>query len=105
MLRWRLDFNTQIIITGTRQIMTDTLTNTARATEQVIEKYRITREPYYLNIKNEVTLFETAYKAKLPVMLKGPTGCGKTRFVEAMAYRMGRPLITVACHEDLSATD
>lgn len=85
--------------------MTDTLTNTAAATEQVIEKYRIAREPYYLNIKNEVTLFETAFKAKLPVMLKGPTGCGKTRFVEAMAYRMGRPLITVACHEDLSATD
>jgi nitric oxide reductase NorQ protein len=85
--------------------MTNTLTNSGTATEQVIEKYRITREPYYLNIKNEVTLFETAYKAKLPVMLKGPTGCGKTRFVEAMAYRMGRPLITVACHEDLSATD
>ena len=85
--------------------MTDTLTSRATATEQVIEKYRITREPYYLNIKNEVSLFETAFKAKLPVMLKGPTGCGKTRFVEAMAYRLGRPLITVACHEDLSATD
>jgi nitric oxide reductase NorQ protein len=75
------------------------------AREQSIEKYRILREPYYLSIRDEVTLFETAYKAKLPVMLKGPTGCGKTRFVEAMAYRMGRPLVTVACHEDLSATD
>jgi len=75
------------------------------AREQSIEKYRIIREPYYLNIKDEIALFETAYKAKLPVMLKGPTGCGKTRFVEAMAYRMGRPLVTVACHEDLSATD
>jgi len=75
------------------------------AREQSIEKYRIIREPYYLSIGDEVALFETAYKAKLPVMLKGPTGCGKTRFVEAMAYRLGRPLVTVACHEDLSATD
>jgi nitric oxide reductase NorQ protein len=75
------------------------------AREQSIEKYRIVREPYYLSIRDEVSLFETAYKAKLPVMLKGPTGCGKTRFVEAMAYRLGRPLVTVACHEDLSATD
>ena len=75
------------------------------AREQSIEKYRISREPYYLNIRDEIALFETAYKAKLPVMLKGPTGCGKTRFVEAMAYRLGRPLVTVACHEDLSATD
>lgn len=75
------------------------------ATTQTVEKYRIAREPYYLNIKDEAALFATAYQAKLPVMLKGPTGCGKTRFVEAMAYRLGRPLITVACHEDLSATD
>jgi len=75
------------------------------AREQSIEKYRILREPFYLSIRDEVALFETAYKAKLPVMLKGPTGCGKTRFVEAMAYRLGRPLVTVACHEDLSATD
>jgi nitric oxide reductase NorQ protein len=75
------------------------------AREQSIEKYRISREPYYLSIREEVALFETAYKAKLPVMLKGPTGCGKTRFVEAMAFRLGRPLVTVACHEDLSATD
>jgi nitric oxide reductase NorQ protein len=80
-------------------------TDTVIAREQSIEKYRITREPYYLSIRDEVALFETAYKAKLPVMLKGPTGCGKTRFVEAMAYRLGRPLVTVACHEDLSATD
>jgi len=80
-------------------------TDAVIAREQSIEKYRISREPYYLNIRDEVALFETAYKAKLPVMLKGPTGCGKTRFVEAMAYRLGRPLVTVACHEDLSATD
>ncbi|MGH9934778.1 MAG: CbbQ/NirQ/NorQ/GpvN family protein [Blastocatellia bacterium] len=80
-------------------------TDAVIAREQSIEKYRIIREPYYLSIRDEVALFETAYKAKLPVMLKGPTGCGKTRFVEAMAYRLGRPLVTVACHEDLSATD
>lgn len=73
--------------------------------EQPIEKYRLTTEPFYLNVRDESTIFETAYQAKLPVMLKGPTGCGKTRFVEAMAWRLGRPLITVACHEDLSATD
>jgi len=84
--------------------MTNT-TDAIIAIEQSIEKYRIAREPYYLSIRDEVSLFETAYKAKLPVMLKGPTGCGKTRFVEAMAYKLGRPLVTVACHEDLSATD
>ena len=81
------------------------ITDTASPREHPIEKYRITREPYYLSVKDEVAIYETAYRAKLPVMLKGPTGCGKTRFVEAMAYRLGRPLITVACHEDLSATD
>jgi nitric oxide reductase NorQ protein len=85
--------------------MTQTVSEVAVAQEQSIEKYRIIREPYYLSVKDEVSIFETAYRAKLPVMLKGPTGCGKTRFVEAMAFRLGRPLITVACHEDLSATD
>ncbi len=78
---------------------------TSPATGHVLDKYRIASEPYYLNVKNEADIFAKAYKAKLPVMLKGPTGCGKTRFVQAMAYRLGRPLITVACHEDLSATD
>jgi nitric oxide reductase NorQ protein len=73
--------------------------------ELAVEKYKVANEPYYLPIKQEVELFEAAYSAKLPVMLKGPTGCGKTRFVEYMAYKMNRPLITVACHEDLSATD
>jgi nitric oxide reductase NorQ protein len=65
----------------------------------------IEREPYYLSTANEVRMFEAAFDAKLPVMLKGPTGCGKTRFVEYMAYRLKRPLITVACHEDLFASD
>src|SRR5215216_792792 len=73
--------------------------------ELAVEKYKVAAEPYYLPIGNEVELFEAAYTARLPVMLKGPTGCGKTRFVEYMAYKMGRPLITVACHEDLSSTD
>jgi nitric oxide reductase NorQ protein len=85
--------------------MTQPLSSPAIPGAQAIEKYRIKKEPYYLSIKNEHALFETAHNAKLPVMLKGPTGCGKTRFVEAMAYKLGRPLVTVACHEDLSATD
>ncbi len=65
----------------------------------------IEKEPYYIRFRNEIDMFERAYDARLPVMLKGPTGCGKTRFVEYMAYRLRRPLITVACHEDLFATD
>lgn len=73
--------------------------------EQAIEKHVVGREPYYLAVGEEVGLFEAAYRGKLPVMLKGPTGCGKTRFIEYMAWRLNRPLITVACHEDLSATD
>jgi nitric oxide reductase NorQ protein len=73
--------------------------------EQAIEKHILKKEPYYLPVGKEVKLFEAAYKAKLPVMLKGPTGCGKTRFIEHMAWRLNRPLVTVACHEDLSATD
>lgn len=73
--------------------------------ELAIEEYRATTEPYYLPVGREVELFDAAYQTKLPVMLKGPTGCGKTRFVEHMAWRLGRPLITVACHEDLSSTD
>src|SRR5437879_3108900 len=73
--------------------------------ERAIEEYRISEEPYYLPVDNEIDLFEAAHAAHLPVILKGPTGCGKTRFVEHMAWRLERPLITVACHEDLSSTD
>ncbi|AOY59952.1 ATPase associated with various cellular activities AAA_5 [Desulfococcus multivorans] len=69
------------------------------------ECYRIRQAPYYLETGDEVAVFEAAYAARLPVMLKGPTGCGKTRFVEHMAYRLDRPLVTVACHEDLFASD
>ncbi|MFC1812743.1 CbbQ/NirQ/NorQ/GpvN family protein [Thermodesulfobacteriota bacterium] len=70
-----------------------------------IGNHLIETEPYYLRAKDEVRLFEAAHDARLPVMLKGPTGCGKTRFVEYMSYLLKRPLITVACHEDLFASD
>ncbi|MDD5249730.1 MAG: CbbQ/NirQ/NorQ/GpvN family protein [Rhodocyclaceae bacterium] len=62
-------------------------------------------EPYYRPCGGEVALFEAAWRRKLPVLLKGPTGCGKTRFVEYMAWKLGRPLVTVACHDDLSTAD
>jgi nitric oxide reductase NorQ protein len=67
--------------------------------------YTIDSEPFYLDTGDEIRMFEAAASARLPVMLKGPTGCGKTRFVEHMAFRLKRPLITVACHEDLFASD
>ncbi|MCB4364317.1 CbbQ/NirQ/NorQ/GpvN family protein [Hydrogenophaga taeniospiralis] len=67
--------------------------------------YRIDQEPYYQPQSNEVALYEAAYAARLPVMLKGPTGCGKSRFVEYMAWKLDRPLITVACNEDMTASD
>ncbi len=88
--------------------------------QYAIEEYRSSREPYYLPIQDEIELFEAAFQQKIPVLLKGPTGCGKTRFVEYMAWRLGRPLtvvrraeaaeeglplVTVACHEDLTASD
>ena len=89
-----------------------------RSHERRIEEYQITDEPYYLPIKDEVELFQAAFQSKIPVLLKGPTGTGKTRFIEYMAYRLGSaldpsgngdegvfPLITVACHEDLTASD
>jgi nitric oxide reductase NorQ protein len=69
------------------------------------EDFLLAERPWYLPAGDEVELFETAYQAQLPVLLKGPTGCGKTRFVAHMAHRLGRPLITVACHEDLTAAD
>jgi nitric oxide reductase NorQ protein len=64
-----------------------------------------TDRPYYLPIGNEVELFEAAWRRRLPVMLKGPTGCGKTRLVEYIADRVGVPLFTVSCHEDMTASD
>ena len=77
----------------------------AVAEEVNMQDYRIKEEPFYLPLKDEVELFKIAYEEKLPLMLKGPTGCGKTRFLTYMAYKMELPLITVACHEDLTASD
>ena len=93
----------------------------------IIEEYHLTEEPYYVPVGDEVKLFEAAYEQKIPVLFKGPTGCGKTRFVEYMSYRLGQPLtrvkqrsndgsvsadeslniplVTIACHEDLTASD
>ncbi|MGB7552400.1 MAG: CbbQ/NirQ/NorQ/GpvN family protein [Chromatiaceae bacterium] len=70
-----------------------------------IAQYKVTREPYYNPQGDEIILFEAAYAERLPVMIKGPTGCGKSRFVEHMAWRLGKPLISVACNEDMTASD
>ena len=89
------------------------------------EEFTVREEPYYLPLGDEIELFEAAFRQRIPVLLKGPTGCGKTRFVEYMSYRLGqpvtrisqggdgdgpgesgpRPFVTVACHEDLTASD
>ena len=97
-------------------------------TEYAIEEFLVRSEPYYRPIGDEQALFEAAYHQHIPVLLKGPTGCGKTRFVEFMAWKLGRPLtvvknqrsgepaelqdnevrvplVTIACHEDLTASD
>jgi nitric oxide reductase NorQ protein len=93
----------------------------------IIEEYHLKEEPYYVPVGDEIELFEAAYQQKIPVLFKGPTGCGKTRFVEYMSYRLGQPLtrvkqksddgsvsaddslniplVTIACHEDLTASD
>jgi len=61
--------------------------------------------PYYESVGNECTMFEQAFQQRLPLLLKGPTGCGKTRFVSHMAATLGKPLFTVSCHDDLTAAD
>ena len=71
----------------------------------IIEQYKIEKEPYYHAVADEIELFEAAYSVRMPMMLKGPTGCGKTRFVEYMAWKLNKPLITVACNEDMTASD
>ena len=75
-----------------------------------VEEFKLVDEPFYIPINNEVKIFEEAYNSKIPVILKGPTGSGKTRFIEYMAWKLksespSSPLITVACHEDLTASD
>jgi nitric oxide reductase NorQ protein len=69
------------------------------------EEYFVESEPYYEATGDEITIFEAAYQNKLPVLLKGPTGCGKTRFMEYMAWRLQRPMVTVSCHDDLTTSD
>ncbi len=69
------------------------------------DQYKIHNEPFYQAQSNEIALYQAAYTARLPVMIKGPTGCGKSRFVEHMAWKLGKPLITVACNEDMTASD
>jgi nitric oxide reductase NorQ protein len=73
--------------------------------DDLIAQYLILQEPYYRATGDEVRLYEAAYATRMPMMLKGPTGCGKTRFVEYMAWRLGKPLVTIACHEDMTASD
>ncbi len=72
---------------------------------EIVDSYRVKQEPYYRAVADEVDLFEAAYSVRMPMMLKGPTGCGKTRFVEYMAWKLQKPLITVACNEDMTASD
>ena len=70
-----------------------------------VEQYKIATEPFYAPQGNEVECYEAAYDKRLPVMVKGPTGCGKSRFIEYMAWKLKKPLITVACNEDMTASD
>jgi nitric oxide reductase NorQ protein len=97
------------------------MTSEQTARQYAIEEYTVDEQPFYVPVKDEIELFEAAYRQRIPVLLKGPTGCGKTRFIEHMAFKLGRPvtkvsptpsenghgrpLITVACHEDLTASD
>ena len=69
------------------------------------EEYFVEKEPYYLEVNKEIGLFEAAYGNRIPVLLKGPTGSGKTRFMEYMSWKFRRPLITVSCHDDLTVSD
>jgi nitric oxide reductase NorQ protein len=70
-----------------------------------IQAYLIKDEPYYQPTGAEVDLFMAAYKLRMPMILKGPTGCGKTRFMEYIAWKLEKPLITLACNEDMTASD
>lgn len=76
-----------------------------KSTKTSLAEHRIVEEPYYLPQSNEIELALAAQKHKFPLLLKGPTGCGKTRFMQYLAWRLKRPLITVSCHDDLSTSD
>ena len=69
------------------------------------DRFKVSFKPNYISQEDEVRLFKAAFSCHIPVILKGPTGCGKTRFVEYMAHELGLPLVTVSCHEDLTASD
>ncbi len=73
--------------------------------ENPLKDYYIAQEPYYLPQGDEVAIGLAAYEHRIPLLLKGPTGCGKTRFMQFLAWRLGRPLVTVSCHDDLSTGD
>lgn len=81
------------------------LPDSAQSSASHTRDWLITNEPFYTPQSDEIALFETALGQHLPVLLKGPTGCGKTRFVEHMAWRLQRPLFTVSCHDDLTSSD
>lgn len=68
-------------------------------------QFLVSQEPYYRAVNDEIEIYQAAYDVRMPVMLKGPTGCGKSRFVEYMAWKLQRPLVTVACNEDMTASD
>lgn len=70
-----------------------------------LDEHIIEQEPFYLPVGQEVFLAEASYESGLPLLLKGPTGCGKTRFMQYLAWKLKRPLITVSCHDDLSTSD
>ncbi len=74
-------------------------------TKHAADRFKVKAEPFYKETGAEVALYEAAYARRMPVMLKGPTGAGKSRFVEYMAWKLGRPLITVASNEDMTASD
>lgn len=87
--------------------MNDTAKDTSATTEgrHVIDEFRLTFKPNYIAQDDEEAIFRAAFSSKIPLIVKGPTGCGKTRFIEHMAYALDLPLITVSCHEDLTAAD
>lgn len=76
-----------------------------RSHTEKIAEHRIQEEPFYLPQGNELAIARTAYQNKLPILLKGPTGCGKTRFMQYLAWNLKRPLVTISCHDDLSTSD
>lgn len=88
-----------------QQAVQQTVAQIDSAPSGALEQYHIRSEPYYRVVSDEIELYDAAYSVRMPIMLKGPTGCGKTRFVEHMAWKLGKPLITVACNEDMTASD